>query len=273
MKVPAEGLQYHVEIYGNGFPLVLLHGFTGDSSTWSPFHEQWGTHSQLIIPDIIGHGQTELSHDVNRYKMEKAASDLKTILDQLKVSRIDLLGYSMGGRLALSFAILFPGRVRKLILESSSPVLLMESERKRRRESDAKLAQFIREQGVKAFVDYWDDIPLFATMKRLPSAVKEKIRKQRLNNSSEGLANSLLGMGTGSQPSWWGPPLRNLDCEVLLVTGKEDEKFCGIAHNMMKELKNASWITVENSGHTIHVEEFEKFGTIVSDFVSGINGM
>lgn len=268
MYIVINGIRYHVEICGDGLvPLVLLHGFTGDSTTWANFHECWGQYTKLIIPDIIGHGKTDSPDRVSRYQIEAAAFDLKGILDQIGVKQIDLLGYSMGGRLALSFALLFPERVRKLILESSSPGLATEDERQQRRMKDAELAKFINEQGLKAFVKYWEGIPLFSTMKCLPSKTQKKIREQRLNNSPTGLANSLLGMGTGSQPSWWGK-LRELTCEVLLVTGAEDRKFCDIAKRMMKELKNSSWIVIKGTGHAIHVEEPEKFGTIVSDFLS-----
>jgi 2-succinyl-6-hydroxy-2,4-cyclohexadiene-1-carboxylate synthase len=186
------------------------------------------------------------------------------------IDQVDLLGYSMGGRLALTFALLYPGRVRKLILESTSPGLATEDEKQHRRMKDAELANFIKEQGIIAFVDYWEEIPLFSTMKRLPRETQEKIRKQRLKNSPIGLANSLLGMGTGSQPSWWSK-LAELTCEVLLITGSEDHKFCATAKRMMKELKNSSWVVIEGSGHAIHVEEPEKFGTIVSDFLSNVN--
>ncbi|MGG1678031.1 2-succinyl-6-hydroxy-2,4-cyclohexadiene-1-carboxylate synthase [Neobacillus sp. NRS-1170] len=267
MKVMVDNVKYHVEKSGSGFPLVLLHGFTGDSTTWTPFCECWGKHSNLIIPDIIGHGKTDSPENSNRYQIEKAANDLKGILDNQGVQQVDLLGYSMGGRLALSFAFLFPERVRKLILESSSPGLATESERNIRRMKDEELANFIKEKGIKSFVDYWEEIPLFATMKRLPLTINEAIRLQRLNNSPLGLANSLLGMGTGSQPSWW-QNLHQLSCDVLLVTGSEDKKFCTIAEKMLKELETGTWVVVENSGHAIHVEEPEKFGTIVSDFLS-----
>ncbi|MED4202980.1 2-succinyl-6-hydroxy-2,4-cyclohexadiene-1-carboxylate synthase [Neobacillus mesonae] len=267
MNISAGGIRYHVEMYGSGFPLVLLHGFTGDSSTWSPFRKIWGSHSRLVIPDIIGHGKTESPADPDRYHIEKAAADLNSILDKLGIQEIDLLGYSMGGRLALSFALLFPQRVRKLILESSSPGLQTEDEKKQRCMKDAGLANFIIEKGIQEFVDYWEDIPLFASMKRLPQVNREIVQKQRLANSPIGLANSLLGMGTGSQPSWWGR-LVQLECEVLLLTGAEDQKFCEIAEKMVKSLKKGTWITVENSGHAIHVEDGEKFGTIVSDFLS-----
>lgn len=68
-----EKLQVHVEICGTGFPLLLLHGFTGDSSTWTPFCSVWGGHSKLIIPDIVGHGKTIISEELDRYKIESAA--------------------------------------------------------------------------------------------------------------------------------------------------------------------------------------------------------
>jgi 2-succinyl-6-hydroxy-2,4-cyclohexadiene-1-carboxylate synthase len=268
MKIDSDGIQYHVEVYGKGYiPLVLLHGFTGDSSTWTPFYDAWGKQMKLINPDIIGHGKTESPDVLSRYQIESVAKDLKTILDHLDVKQVDLLGYSMGGRLALTFALLFPERVRKLILESASPGLETENESHLRRMKDAELAKFIKEQGISSFVEYWEGIPLFQTMKRLPSAQKQVIREQRLNNSPTGLANSLLGMGTGSQPNWW-EKLNELTCEVLLLTGEEDKKFCDIADKMMKELKNSFWVVIEGSGHAIHVEEPEKFGTIVSDFLS-----
>lgn len=195
--------------------------------------------------------------------------DLNTILVQMGIEQVDLLGYSMGGRLALTFALLYPGRVRKLILESSSPGLAMESEKQHRRMKDAELANFIQEQGIIAFVDYWEEIPFFHH-EAPPMGNSEKIRKQRLKNSPIGLTNSLLGMGTGSQYSWWGR-LSELTCEVLLLTGAEDHKFCAIARQMMKEMKNSSWVVIDGCGHAIHVEEPEKFGTIVSDFLSNVN--
>jgi 2-succinyl-6-hydroxy-2,4-cyclohexadiene-1-carboxylate synthase len=267
MRVLIDGINFHVDVCGEGFPLLLLHGFTGDSATWTPFCPEWGVHSKLIIPDIIGHGKTELSDDLDRYKMERSAADLNSLLEQMEIKQVDILGYSMGGRLALTFAVLYPERVRKLILESASPGLQTEDERKLRCMKDEELAKFINEQGISSFVDHWEALPLFSTMNQLPHHIKEKIKNQRLSNNPRGLANSLLGMGTGSQPSWWDH-LEQLTCEVMLLTGEKDEKFCDIAKRMKKKVKNASWVVFYDCGHAIHVEEVEKFGTIVSDFLN-----
>jgi 2-succinyl-6-hydroxy-2,4-cyclohexadiene-1-carboxylate synthase len=270
MQLKINNIGYHVEMCGEGFPLLLLHGFTGDSSTWTPFCTAWGKHSKLIIPDIIGHGRSDSPEDINRYEIEAAAGDLNLLLNTLEIEQIDLLGYSMGGRLALTFTILYPDRVRKLILESASPGLGTEEERIQRRMKDRELSNFINDQGIKSFVDYWEGIPLFSTMKNLPEPIQEGIREQRLSNNPKGLANSLLGMGTGSQLSLW-EKINLVKCEVLLLTGSLDKKFCKIAERMQKEMKKASWIVIKDSGHAIHVEQKEKFDTIVSDFLSAKN--
>ena len=199
--------------------------------------------------------------------MLSVTHDLKKILELLQIERADFLGYSMGGRLALSFAIQYPQFVRKLVLESSSPGLETEQEREKRRIQDEKLSRFIDENGIERFVEYWGNIPLFSTQKNLPVHKQEEIKEQRLKNSVTGLCNSLIGMGTGAQPSWW-QHLHELEADTLLLTGSLDQKFCLIAEKMKKGIKNVEWVNVDECGHAIHVEEPEKFGTIVSRFLS-----
>ena len=265
MKCDINGISYNVEQEGEGFPLVMLHGFTGDCRTWQPFYTQWSKKYKLIAIDIVGHGKTDSPGNIERYDMLSVSHDLKKILDQLEIKKADVLGYSMGGRLALSFAVQYPESLRKLILESSSPGLATEEERGSRRTQDEKLASFIQENGIEKFVQYWENIPLFSTQKNLPLQKQVAVKKQRLQNSVIGLSNSLIGMGTGAQPSWW-QDLPDIKAETLLITGELDQKFCSIAERMKKKLNNVTWIKVENCGHAIHVENPEKFGTIVNEF-------
>ncbi|OYD07293.1 2-succinyl-6-hydroxy-2,4-cyclohexadiene-1-carboxylate synthase [Paludifilum halophilum] len=260
------GLRYHLKVSGEGTPLLLLHGFTGSASDWEPFVQQWKADYRIIRVDLIGHGQTEAPEDHRRYGVEPAAADLAAILDALHIRRAHLLGYSMGGRLALSFALLHPDRVRSLILESSSPGLADEAAREERMHSDAALADRIEKEGVESFVAGWEEIPLFATQKRLPESIRLRIREQRLRNRPKGLAGSLRGMGTGTQPSWWSR-LDQLNRPVLLIVGEWDEKFRKIAEEMKKRLLRAETVIVPKAGHTVHVEHPESFGIIVVDFM------
>ncbi|MBM4762662.1 2-succinyl-6-hydroxy-2,4-cyclohexadiene-1-carboxylate synthase [Bacillus sp. B15-48] len=261
------GVKYNVEVNGKGFPLILLHGFTGDGSTWKPFLTSFNSASKMIIVDLVGHGQTESPDDYSMYSVMKVAADLNSLLNKLGIEKTDLLGYSMGGRLAIAFAALYPHKVRKLVLESTTPGLKTEKERQLRRKQDGALAEKLLTGGVEAFVDYWERLPLFQTQMNLPAKVRASIRKRRLQNNPFGLANSLLGMGTGAQPSWW-ESISHFSCETLILAGEFDRKFCQIAEEMENRIPNAESFQIKGCGHAIHVEEPEKFGTIVSRFLS-----
>lgn len=266
MKFVVRGQTYYVEMYGNGQPLLLLHGFTGSCQTWHPFISTWSQHIQCIAIDILGHGRTDAPSAVQRYDIEIVAKDIATLLEQLEIKKAHVLGYSMGGRLALTFAVLYPQYVQTLILESSSPGLKTEKERMKRREEDERLAQFIEKHGVASFVDRWENIPLLSSLQRLPKSVQQRLREERLQHTAIGLANSLRGMGTGAQPSWWAA-LHQLHMPALLICGEDDEKFCRIASEMVQLLPNGTLIAVPQAGHVVHMEQRERFGTLVQQFV------
>jgi 2-succinyl-6-hydroxy-2,4-cyclohexadiene-1-carboxylate synthase len=269
MRQMINGILYEYEVIGSGEPLLLLHGFTGDRTTWQPFLASWEKYKVIAI-DIIGHGGTESPSEVACYEIEKAAADIVGLLDALHIQKTHLLGYSMGGRLALTIACLYPERVKSLILESCTPGLETDEEKAARIRQDEALAAKIEAEGVASFIKYWENIPLFATQKRLPEQKQAEIRKQRLQNNPTGLANSLRGMGTGKQPSWWRS-LPDLTMPVLLLCGEYDEKFCRILKRMKDVLPNAQLFQFSEAGHAIHVEQPEKFDTIVVEFLQQID--
>lgn len=272
MKVTlSNGVTYHVEITGKGSSLILLHGFTGDTRTWHPFISQWQDQNQLIMIDILGHGKTDSPKDPERYRIEKVAQDIREILNELYIEQTHILGYSMGGRLALTFTILYPDKVRSLFLESSSPGLEEVEEREKRVNQDEVLAQMILEKGLETFVDYWENIPLFATQSTLDDSIRERIRNQRLEQNPVGLANSLRGMGTGRQPSWW-KKLRAVTVPTFLLCGEQDKKFCRINKRMKQLLPNGKFITFSQVGHAIHVEDPVNFGKMVRKLISDVEG-
>ncbi|PWA08040.1 2-succinyl-6-hydroxy-2,4-cyclohexadiene-1-carboxylate synthase [Pueribacillus theae] len=269
MFYQVNNLNLHVEMEGSGSPLLLLHGFTGSSHTWKPFIPFLSKKHTVIAIDMIGHGKSDAPHDPARYTLEKAADDTIALLDKMNIQTIHLLGYSMGGRLALMIACRYPDRISSLILESSSPGLKTEKERKARRSSDEKLAAFIEEKGITAFVDYWENIPLFQTQKRVTLEEREKVRANRLQNRVHGLANSLRGMGTGRQPSLWSClPALNMPC--LLLAGELDAKYVKIAKEMDKLLPRSNVTIFRDAGHTVHLEKSRPFVKTVAEFLHKI---
>jgi 2-succinyl-6-hydroxy-2,4-cyclohexadiene-1-carboxylate synthase len=260
------GLRYHLLMGGEGTVLVFLHGFTGSAANWEAHMEAMTAHHRVIAVDLPGHGETDSTPDPARYAIEQTAGDLLALLDALKIERAHLLGYSMGGRLALYFAVHHPQRLITLTLESASPGLAEAAERSARRIQDDALAGRIERDGVSAFVDEWERLPLFATQSRLPEAERARLREGRLRNNAVGLANSLRGMGTGTQPPLWDR-LTALHVPTLLVCGALDTKFVTIAQQMGALIPRAQLAVVPDAGHTVHLEQPEVFRALVLGFL------
>ncbi|MFG6117529.1 2-succinyl-6-hydroxy-2,4-cyclohexadiene-1-carboxylate synthase [Halobacillus sp. MO56] len=261
------GSDYWVEVNGKGVPLVMLHGFTGTTRTWAKVTEALSELPiQLITIDLPGHGRTEYNNH-RTLSMENVCEDLKILFEEnLKFSSIHLMGYSMGGRTALSFASFYPEFVDKLLLESASPGLRSLEERQERAQKDNSLARKLEEQGIETFVEFWENIPLFDSQRLLPDNIQAAIREERLSQSVDGLALSLRGMGTGTQPSWW-EKLFQLTLPVQLVVGAWDKKFLAINQAMEKTLPQAKLNVVKEAGHAVHVEHPEFFAEIVREFM------
>ena len=267
MKLHAGDVQVNVRIMNEHIAqtIVMLHGFTGSVMTWDETRK-WLDDYRVITIDLIGHGNTDSPQDISLYTMENQVEILESVFEQLNLTDFALLGYSMGGRVALSYAVAMPHRINHLILESASPGLKTEEERASRRAADQKLAERIVSKGIQSFVAEWENIPLFATQKNLPLSVQQKIRDERLSQRTIGLSNSLIGMGTGSQKSLW-LHLGDLSFPATIITGEYDEKFCKIGLEMKKLIQNANYFKINGVGHAIHVENPMQFAKIVKDAI------
>ena len=263
-------LNYHYEVNGTGPLLVLLHGFTGSAENWASHASVFAEYFQVITVDLPGHGLTDAPDDLVRYAMEPVAADVMSLLESITDEAANLVGYSMGGRLALYLALHYASRFQALILESASPGLKTEAERIERIERDEALADRLERDGIESFVNYWGNIPLFSTQRSLPSDRRVQLRIQRLKNRSHGLANSLRGMGTGVQPSLWSQ-LAELEAPVLVIAGELDVKFVEIANEMNSLLPDSKMVIVPDAGHTIHLEQVSAFQSAVMSFLWGEN--
>ncbi|MGB0128148.1 MAG: 2-succinyl-6-hydroxy-2,4-cyclohexadiene-1-carboxylate synthase [Rhodocyclaceae bacterium] len=261
------GLAYHWTIRGAGDPLVLLHGFAGSAQSWENLIPRLATRHQVIAPDLPGHGRTARPAEPARYAMAAASADLVALLDSITPEPVHLLGYSMGGRLALYFALHHPDRVRSLILESASPGLAAAEERRTRQAADEALAERIERQGIGWFAGYWAGLPLFASQARLPEAVRQTLLQQRQDNDPAGLAGSLRGMGTGAQPALWDQ-LGGFDRPTLLVVGELDTKFRAIGRQMAAALPAAQLAVIPACGHAPHLEDPDAFHACVANFLA-----
>ena len=157
-KLAINGVDYNVEVSGQGPPLVALHGFTGSVATWESLAQAIGGEHTVVRVDLLGHGASSRPADPRRYSLERTNADLAGVLDALGLSTASWLGYSLGGRIALSLALAAPERCGALVLESASPGIQDPAERARRAASDERLADWIEVEGVEAFVEHWESL-------------------------------------------------------------------------------------------------------------------
>ncbi|RLT34759.1 MAG: 2-succinyl-6-hydroxy-2,4-cyclohexadiene-1-carboxylate synthase [Chloroflexi bacterium] len=265
-RVDLGPLSLNVEIAGNGPPVVLLHGFTGSAAGWGVVIDALSPEYTTVAIDIVGHGRSDSPPTAESYEMCRAVDDLVAVVAKAGHQRATWLGYSMGGRTALQVASFRPEAVNALILEGASPGLPTVDERLARIAADEVLAQRLEREGVEPFVDFWQSISLFASQASLPKAVWDRQRAGRLRNSALGLANSLRGMGTGAQAALHDR-LTGITVPALLLAGELDIKYTDAAREMALALPDATMHVIEDAGHAAHLEQPERFNTLVLDFL------
>jgi 2-succinyl-6-hydroxy-2,4-cyclohexadiene-1-carboxylate synthase len=246
----------HVERWGAGPDLALLHGFTGCGRAFDHLREKLGACFQVVAPDLPGHGASPDATGWDRALDEIAAT--------LGSTSLFLAGYSMGARLALGYALRFPDRVRALVLESGSPGIADPGERSARRLEDEALATLIEHEGVDAFVDRWEAHPTLATLRDLPGPLARQLRERRRRNRPHGLASALRHLGTGAQPSLW-PRLPSLRAATLLLAGERDAKFSAFAQSMARAIPGSRLRLVPSAGHAPHLESADEYAQALVD--------
>ncbi len=257
------GLTLHVTRSGAGTPILLLHGFTGSAATWDALREVLDRRYTTIAVDLPGHGRSTAPADPARFALRGFADDLGRVLDEIGVERAGVVGYSMGGRAALQFALHHPSRVAALVLESATPGIETAAERAVRVDSDMALADMVERDGVPAFVQFWERLPIWSSQRALSAEVRATLHAQRLANHSVGLANSLRGAGAGALPPVWSQ-LKTIAAPTLLVAGALDAKFVAIAERMACEMPLAHSEIVRDAGHAVHLERPAEFAAIAA---------
>ncbi len=233
--------------------LLLLHGFTHSGASWGRVEGALGERYRPLAPDLRGHA---LASDRAPVSLPAVLDDL----DPLVGERTDLVGYSMGGRVALHLALADPARVRRLILIGASPGLADPSERAARRRADERLADEIEGLSIEAFATRWAQTPVLAG---LPAAVAEEVQADRLRSRPSGLAAALRGLGTGALPSLW-ERLGELALPITLIVGERDVKFRSIAGQMAERLPQAGVEVVPDTGHAVHLEAPQAVADVIA---------
>ena len=265
MIVSTPKVDFNVKVMGdvkNRTPLVFLHGFMGSIESWNEIISQFNI--PIVFIDLPGQGQSHF-RKIDNYSFSEWIDDFKFILYKMRINRINLYGYSMGGRLALSFACEYPQMVNRLILESTTAGIIDETEREKRISDDLLNMAEINKDYL-GFVKKWSENLLFENQKKRNSSGWEAQQEIRLNQNEAQLSLSLQFLGTGKMPPLWDK-IKKLQSSVMLITGSEDSQYCRIATECLQKIPDCKWVNISNCGHNVHLEQSTQFVESIKSFL------
>lgn len=243
----------HAETSGTGPRLVLAHGFTQTARSWGRFASLVGTDREVVSVDLPGHGG---SSDVRADLMESGR--LLTEAASSGDATFDLLGYSLGARVALHAALEGPEGLRRLVLIGGTGGIEDPAQREERRARDDARATEL-EADLEGFLARWVASPMFA-------GLRVRGLDERRRNTKEGLASSLRLAGTGSQPPLWDR-LGDLRAPLLAVAGADDVRFALAARRLARAVPAGVFSLVPGAGHAAHLAQPDLCASIVRQFL------
>ncbi len=234
----------HVELRGTGPPLVLLHGFTQTARLWGPLGDSLSQDHTLVGIDLPGHGGS----DAVRADLPATAGLVRdAVTSTVGATPCDLLGYSLGARVALHVATGSDLDIPRLVLIGATGGMEDPAARRRRRQADEATADALEASGdVGRFVDQWLKGPLFA---RLADAAQAPERRR---NTATGLASSLRLAGTGTQLPLWDR-IPDLSVPLLALAGSDDTRFAVHALRLARLAPRGYATLIPGGGHAAHL--------------------
>jgi 2-succinyl-6-hydroxy-2,4-cyclohexadiene-1-carboxylate synthase len=240
----------------------VLHGFTQTGRLWGRFGEHLAESHAVVAVDLPGHGGSDSVRADLPTTAAMVAEAVRAIVGDEPGT---MLGYSLGGRVALHVLTGTDLALRRAIFIGVTGGIEDPEARARRRQADEALADKLESTGeVERFLEDWLRGPLFA---RLPFEAAD--RTERLRNSAEGLASSLRLCGSGTQVPLWDR-LSTLRCPVLAMAGTDDVRFAAHALRMAHLAPLAVASLVPGGGHAVHLSQPEHTWRIVQHWLDPV---
>jgi pimeloyl-ACP methyl ester carboxylesterase len=266
-KANVNGIEIAYEVYGEGFPLVLAHGLTASKETWDaqigPFMQRY----RVVVYDVRGHGESEAPPvDDPGYTLDTLVDDLKALLDRLGIEQAYVGGLSLGGMIAMRFALKYANALRALLLCDTSPGMNTEGQWAANR---AVMEGIVRSQGVMGVMrGLYTQSAQASGLSRtnMPASVVALV--QRLDRLTP---DGFLGIAraVGEAPSVL-ERLGEISAPTMILTGDSDF-FRPASEEMRKRMPRSRFVLMNGSPHGSNLWQPEKFTSAVLDFLADVD--
>ena len=245
----------HYTIRGKGEPVILIHGGLVDSRMWDAQVPELEKHFQVIRYDLRGFGKSPASAEPVSH-----IDDLRTLMQSLKIGKATIIGLSLGGMIAIDFALQHPEMVDKLILAGSA---LRGYDYKPIGNRDP-IYEAAKKGNISTAVDLWMNDSVFVTARADPD-VEKKMREMLRDNSKAWTASA--------KTIWPKQPsierLSEINLPTLIIVGdKDNENIVAIADVLKEKIARSQKQVMTNTGHHMNMENPQQFNAIVLQFLS-----
>lgn len=259
------GIQIHYREAGQGFPIVLIHGFTGNLRNWALQIPVLTRELRTVSLDLRGHGHSDKPTRPEDYLLEPMRDDVYGLMQHLGIGECYLAGHSMGGMIAQQLILSHPETFRALVLIDTAaeiPDGLRTTER-------ARLVEIAREQGMESvFEEQLRTNPMADQLRAQPQFL-ETWRQQFLLTSREAYLYCAQALSNREPILDRLPAIR---VPTLVICGENDEPFVGPSRRIHERIAGSQLAMIKDAGHTPQMERTEEFNRVLADFLSRVRG-
>lgn len=250
------GTKLYYEMMGKGRTVVLIHGGLADSRLWDDQFNVLAKYYRVIRYDLRGFGKSAFSMGPYSH-----IEDLYALLKFLKVKKASFVGLSLGGVIAMDFALEHPEIVNAFILTSSG----LRGHPSARNEKSAAVHKAAEEQGKEKAIEMWLEHPFFATGKENPSYVQRMRRMLTDNFRYWGPTPSPIIVKWPTRPSI--ERLSEIKAPTLIIVGEQDApNIRAIADTLEERIAGAKKVVIPGVSHHLNMEKPKEFNETVLDF-------
>lgn len=265
--VVSNGARIYYEVTGEGYPVIFCHEFAGGYESWEPQVAHFSRQYKVVTWNARGYPPSDVPETVDAYSQDNSIEDLRAVMDALDIPTAHLVGFSMGGNIALNFAFKYPERATSLVIAGTgSGSMDPDSFRKRLDE----FATALETHGMAGMEDYTRGPQRVQYMQKDPEGWR-RFAELFAGHSATGAALTFRGVLSQRPPIVeLVPRLQQLQAPTLILTGDEDDPCIEPALLMKQHIPRSGLSIFPRTGHTINLEEPDLFNQSIQSFLNAV---